>query len=57
MTGLLRTEDEIRAAGAEAVRGWKLTDRQVDKIVALIGPVASEVRAGQDESTATADAA
>ena len=42
MTRLLRTEDEIRAAGAESVRGWQLTDRQVDQIVAILTPVRDE---------------
>lgn len=52
MTRPLRTEDEIRAAGAEAVRGWQLTDRQIDQVVAVISPVAADVQAGQDERAA-----
>jgi hypothetical protein len=43
VTRLLRTEDEIRAAGAEAVKGWQLTDRQVDRLVAILTPVRDEV--------------
>lgn len=45
----LRTEDEIRAAGADAVRGWQLRTEQIDKVVAVISPVAAEVQAGGDE--------
>lgn len=58
MTRPLRTEDEIRAAGAEAVRGWQLTDRQIDQVVTLISPVAADVQAGRDENDiAAVDAA
>ena len=49
MTRPLRTEDEIRAAGADAVRGWQLTDRQIDQVVAIVSPVAADVQAGQDK--------
>ena len=56
MSRPLRTEDEIRAAGAEAVRGWQLTDRQINTVVAVISPVAADVQAGQGEHV-TADAA
>lgn len=52
MSDLLRTEDEIADAGAEAVRGWKLADWQIDKVVAVISPVAAEVQAGRDERDA-----
>lgn len=53
----LRTEDEIRAAGADAVRGWQLTDRQIDRVVAVISPVAAEVQAGQGDERDAASAA
>ncbi|WP_030498540.1 hypothetical protein [Streptomyces xylophagus] len=44
MTRLLRTTEEIRAAGAAAVADWPpLTDQQVDQMVALLTPVRSEV--------------
>lgn len=43
MTRLLRTPEEINAAGAEAVKGWKLTPRQVDQLVAILTPVRDEV--------------
>ena len=56
MTGLLRTEDEIRAAGANAVAGWEIPDEVVDQLVTLISPVAAEVQAAQTEPPA-ADAA
>lgn len=50
----LRTEDEIRAAGADAVRGWQLSDRQIDQVVAIVAPVAAEVQAAQTERKADA---
>jgi hypothetical protein len=40
---VLRTEEEIRAAGRKAVAGWTLSDRQVDQIVALLTPVRNDV--------------
>ncbi|MEU5668990.1 hypothetical protein ABZ749_01205 [Micromonospora sp. NPDC047753] len=44
MTGPLRTEEQILAAGAAAVADFPpLTDRQVDLVVALLGPVRDEV--------------
>lgn len=49
MTRPLRTEDEIRAAGADAVRGWQLTDQVIDRLVAVISPVAAEVQTAQQE--------
>jgi hypothetical protein len=36
---ILRTEDEIRAAGAAAVAGWTPKPQQVDAIAALLAPV------------------
>lgn len=36
---ILRTEDEIRAAGAAAVAGWTPKPQQVDAIAALFAPV------------------
>lgn len=58
MSRPLRTEDEIRAAGAAAVADFPpLTDRQVDQIVALLGPVRDEVWRPLDERDAAADAA
>lgn len=53
----LRTEDEIRAAGADAVRGWQLTDRQIDQVVAIVSPVAAEVQAGKGKRDIAADVA
>ncbi|MET8265973.1 hypothetical protein ABZU92_18500 [Micromonospora arida] len=58
MTGPLRTEEQILAAGAAAVADFPpLTDRQVDQVVALLGPVRDEVLAAQREHQTTADAA
>lgn len=57
MTGPLRTEEDIRAAGAEAVTGWQLADWQIDRVVAVISPVAAEVQTGRDERDTAADAA
>jgi hypothetical protein len=54
---LLRTEDEIRAAGAQAVSGWQIPDEVIDRLVVLIGPVAADVQAAQPESKPAADAA
>lgn len=57
MSGLLRTEDEIRAAGAQAVAGWQIPDEVIDRLVVLIAPVAAEVQAAQTDTTPAADAA
>lgn len=58
MTGPLRTEEQILAAGAAAVADFPpLTDRQVDQMVALLSPVRDEVLRQLDESSPTADAA
>lgn len=57
MSRPLRTEDEIRAAGADAVRGWQLSDAQIDRVVAVISPVAAEVQAGRDDEDTAASAA
>jgi hypothetical protein len=38
-TEILHTDESIRAAGAEAVKDWKLSTAQVDKIAAILGPV------------------
>lgn len=44
MANILRTEEEIRAAGAKAVADWPpLTPRQIDLMVALITPVYGDV--------------
>lgn len=41
MTRLLRTEAEIRAAGAAAVAGWPpLTDQQVQELAKILAPLA-----------------
>lgn len=40
---LLRTPDEIRAAGAAAVAGWRLTDEQADRVAAVLMPVRGQV--------------
>ncbi|WP_346536992.1 hypothetical protein [Micromonospora sp. DPT] len=53
----LRTPEEIRAAGADAVRGWRLTPRKVEQIVALLHPVRDEVWRPLDEPKNAADAA
>jgi hypothetical protein len=50
----LRTKDEIRAAGAAAVKDWCLTPAQVDQVVALLMPVRSEVWRRLDEPEDTA---
>jgi hypothetical protein len=58
MTRPLRTEDEIRAAGAAAVADFPpLTDRQVEQLVALLSPVRDEVWRPLDEPDTAADAA
>ncbi|MGN9802023.1 hypothetical protein [Micromonospora sp. L32] len=57
MSDRLHTPEEIRAAGAEAVRGWRLNERQVDQIVALLHPVRDEVWRPLDEPKNAADAA
>ncbi|WP_162881485.1 hypothetical protein [Micromonospora aurantiaca] len=57
MTGPLRTEDDIFAAGAEAVTGWEIPDHVVEQLVTLIGPVAADVQARPDSTTPAADAA
>lgn len=57
MSQRLHTPEEIRAAGAEAVAGWQLTERQVDQIVALLHPVRDEVWRPLDEPNTAADAA
>jgi hypothetical protein len=57
MAALLRTEAEIRAAGAAAVEGWTLSDATADRIAALLQPVAGEVwRRLDDPEPASADA-
>nr|WP_161556600.1 hypothetical protein [Micromonospora acroterricola] len=58
MTGPLRTEEQILAAGAAAVADFPpLTDRQVDQMVALLGPVRDEALTRQAEHDTAADAA
>ncbi|MEV1321997.1 hypothetical protein AB0J14_38615 [Micromonospora arborensis] len=59
MTGPLRSEEQILAAGAAAVADFPpLTDRQVDLMVALLSPVRDEVLAAQQEQNRpAADAA
>lgn len=59
MSRRLHSPEEIRAAGAAAVAGWQLTERQVDQIVALLTPVRDEVWKPIDEPEhhAAADAA
>lgn len=58
MTGPLRTEEQILAAGAAAVADFPpLTDRQVDQVVALLGPVRDKVLAAQQQARPAADAA
>lgn len=49
MTGrrVLRTEAEITAAGAEAVRGWRLSDRQADLLAAIFADSATLTRPRQ----------
>lgn len=37
MKTALCSDDDIRAAGARAVAGWRLTARQVDQVVVLLG--------------------
>ncbi|WP_158632376.1 hypothetical protein [Micromonospora sp. Llam0] len=37
---MLRTEQEIRAAGAAAVKGWRLTDDQVNRLAEIVSPLA-----------------
>ena len=57
MSRALRTDDEIRAAGAEAVAGWELTDQQVEQIAALLHPVREQVWRPLDKPHDAADAA
>jgi len=59
MTGPLRTEEQILAAGAAAVADFPpLTDRKVDLIVAILSPVRDEVLAAQQaHASPAADAA
>ncbi|MEU8371172.1 hypothetical protein [Micromonospora tulbaghiae] len=54
MTGPLRTPDEIRAAGADAVAGWEIPDHVVEQLVTLISPVAAEVQAVRDDAAVDA---
>ncbi|MBQ1060062.1 hypothetical protein [Micromonospora sp. C41] len=44
MTDMLRTAEQIQAAGAEAVTGWDIPDHVVEQLVTLIGPVAADVQ-------------
>jgi hypothetical protein len=37
-TRRLFTEEEIAAAGAQAVEGWRLSDQQCDRLAALLAP-------------------
>ncbi|MEV4521432.1 hypothetical protein AB0J77_14485 [Micromonospora tulbaghiae] len=54
MTGPLRTPDEIRAAGADAVAGWEIPDHVVEQLVTLISPVAADVQAVRDDAAVDA---
>lgn len=53
----LRTKDEIRAAGAAAAKGRRLTEAEVDAVVAILMPVRSEVWGPLDEPEDNATAA
>jgi biotin synthase-like enzyme len=41
----LRTAEQIRAAGAAAVAGWRLTPAQVEEVVSILMPVRGETAA------------
>lgn len=41
----LRSDEQIRAAGAARVQGWDLSDDQVERVTALLMPVRDKVAA------------
>lgn len=43
-TRRLFNADDIAAAGATAVAGWRLSDLQCDKLAALIAPSAQQIQ-------------
>ncbi|MEU3112662.1 hypothetical protein ABZ652_01110 [Micromonospora chalcea] len=50
----MRSEQDIFAAGAEAVTGWKIPDHVVEQLVTLIGPVAADVQAARNDAAVRA---
>ncbi|MEE3918171.1 hypothetical protein V2I01_04735 [Micromonospora sp. BRA006-A] len=50
----MRTPDEIRAAGADAVSGWEIPDHVVEQLVTLISPVAADVQASRGDTAVDA---
>lgn len=48
----LRTDEQIRAAGAARVAGWQLSDEQVERMAALLLPVREKAAAKQQRSAA-----
>ncbi len=50
----LRSEEDIFAAGAEAVAGWEIPDHVVEQLVTLISPVAADVQAVRDDAAVRA---
>lgn len=45
----LRTDEQIRAAGAARVQGWELSDDQVERLAALLMPVRDKVTAASEK--------
>ncbi|MET9301794.1 hypothetical protein ABZX66_20970 [Micromonospora aurantiaca] len=56
MGEMLRTEEDIRDAGADAVAGWEIPDHVVEQLVTLISPAlhgaAAPATSGMDSEPA-----
>lgn len=46
----LRTAGDIAAAGAEAVKGWRLTDKQCDQLAACLADITPEAQPDREST-------